>query len=152
MNQGPILQHDTSDQTGSPETEINRFLKELVELAGQGDYAHMPVLELQFGDVLTRTSLSLSGDVPCLSIVALLPQDDRLNYLSRLTRPLVSSNASSHETELLWHADEGRYVVTCSIPTVELPDDRSVLDAILDTSDQARAWFAAVCACAPKSE
>jgi hypothetical protein len=45
--------------------------------------------------------------------------------------------------EFLWDADEGRYVALRMVPIVSLPDERSVMDAILATSDLASAWMTA---------
>jgi hypothetical protein len=148
-----ILQQHTLDTAGKLDgsaTGMKRLLRELVELAGQlDDVQAAPVLELQFGEVLTKTTVSVSRGVQCLSISALLPKSEESTHLSGSSRLLASSPASESETELLWHADEGRYVVVCNTPISELPEDISVLDTILDTSEQARAWFSVVSACSP---
>jgi hypothetical protein len=151
---GSILQHnlDTTVKLDGSVSCVKRLLQELVELAGQDDYIDAtPVLELQFGEVLTRTTLSVKRGIQCLSVVAELPRTEKLNYLSPPSRLLDSSLVSDSETELLWHADEGRYAVVSNTPISEIAEDVSVLDTILDTSEQARAWFSVVRACAPAS-
>lgn len=150
MTQGIILQHDTSfDDIGvfdrSP-TGITRFLRELVELAGQSDDSYgVPVLELQFGEILTRTVLSTDGPVACLSVAAFLPRmgHDEYRYGSREELPY--SMKLPEGSDFFWHADDGRYVVIRNISLDDLPDEPSVMDAILDTSDLAKEWFSLVC-------
>lgn len=149
---GSILQQtvDTTVKLDGSVSCMKRLLQELVELAGQDEHMEStPVLELQFGDVLTRTTVSVNRGVQCLSVVAELPKTEKLNALSPPSRLLDSSPISDSEVELLWHANEGHYVVVSNTPISELPEDVSVLDAILDTSEQARAWFSVVSACAP---
>lgn len=146
------MQQETLYSTGKLDGSaagMKRLLQELVELAGQVNDVQTPVLELQFGDVLTKTTVSVSRGIQCLSVIALLPRTEKLNHLSPSSRLLASSPTSERETELLWHADEGRYVVVCNTPISDLPEDVSVLDTILDTSEQARAWYSVVSACAP---
>jgi hypothetical protein len=141
---------DTNGKLDGTAEGMKRLLEELVELAGQNDQSQSsPVLELQFGDVLTKTTLSVRRGVQCLSVRALLPRIEESHFMSRSSRLLASTPASESETELRWHAGEGRYVVDCNTPISELPRDASVLDTIIDTSEQARAWFSVVGACAP---
>jgi hypothetical protein len=45
--------------------------------------------------------------------------------------------------EFLWDADEGRYMGLRMVPIGSLPDERSVMDAILATSDLALDWLMA---------
>ncbi|RZI42226.1 hypothetical protein EGT07_13470 [Herbaspirillum sp. HC18] len=121
---------------------MRKFLSELVELTGQTNRRHTaPVLELLLGEVITRTTLSSNGETPCLSIIALLPRSEKLSHLPSAAMQPVSSQG---KTELLWHADEGRYVFSRTIPIAEFSDEASVLDAILDTSDEATTWFETV--------
>jgi hypothetical protein len=144
---------DTTDTTGALDgsaADLQRLLQELVELAGQEDDAEAaPVLELQFGDVLTKTTMSVSHGVECLSVTALLPMTEYLNGDCRQPRVLAASGATEGEIKLLWHADEERYVVVCTTPISELSREVSVLDTIMDTSEQARAWLSVVDICAP---
>lgn len=139
-----ILPHPISDTTGALDRSVagmKRFLRDLVELAGQVDCTHaMPVLELEFGDVLTRTTVSTDEAIPCLSIIALLPRSEQLNY-----QPSGVIQPAPGKAEFFWHADDGRYVVIRNIPVADLPDEPSVMDAIMDTSDEAKAWFASAC-------
>lgn len=136
------MQTDEPDNTNALDgsaADVKRFLRELAELIGQDPQSHIaPVVELQFGDVFTATSLSVAEGAACLSITALLPRDEQLDYSphSPATSAIVPNG------ECLWHADEGRYVVVRKMPIAELPDERSVMDTILDTADLAAAWFA----------
>lgn len=149
---GSILRQtlDTTVQFDSSVNCVKRLLKELVELAGQADEIQSaPVLELQFGEVLTKTTLSVNRGIQCLSVVAELPRTEKLNHVCPSSRPVVSPAMPDSQTELLWHADEGRYMIVSNTPVSELSEDVSVMDTILDTSEQARAWFSVVSTCAP---
>jgi hypothetical protein len=125
-----------SDPRSLPAGSTNRlaaFLHELVELAGQ-DLEPVPVLELQLGDTLTRTSVGSDID-EYLLITALLPACNKPRYAPAPCASLMG------ELEFLWHSDEGRYIAVCKVPAAELPDERSIMDAILATSENAMAWF-----------
>ncbi|MEN3365108.1 MAG: hypothetical protein V7606_2382 [Burkholderiales bacterium] len=125
------------------------LLNELVDLAGQHDeLAATPVLELQFGDVVTRTTVAINDGIQCLSVVAELPLTEHIGQPPQSSRPLPTS-ITQQRTELSWHADSGRYVVVSTTPVSALPEDTSVLDAILDTSEYARAWYSVVSTWAP---
>jgi hypothetical protein len=45
--------------------------------------------------------------------------------------------------EFLWDADDGRHIGLRLVPIASLPDERSVMDAIVETSDMAAAWMTA---------
>ncbi|WP_147375917.1 hypothetical protein [Noviherbaspirillum cavernae] len=121
---------------------MNSFLRDLVELAGQVDQTHVaPVLELQFGEVITRTAVVLGGEAQYLSITALLPRGEQPESSVRLPRHFAASRPRAGEYEFLWHADEGCHVVVRNIPVKDLADEAGVLDAILDTSEFAKAWW-----------
>jgi len=147
-----ILEEENSDADGILDGSLvglSQFLSELVDMAGQSDAAHSaPVLELQFGNILTTTSLSTPHDNACLSITAFLPRQESTNpqLLSFHQTQDSSKNNMLGDWECLWHADEGRHVIVRKIPIAVLVDERSVMDAIADTSDQAAAWFAKVAA------
>ena len=115
------------DDAGTARTTA--LLRELIGLTGRdGD----EVLELQFGDVLTRTALH-ALDRQYLVVTALLPPcgDGGCPVPARMD-----------DMEFLQDADEGRYVGLRLVPIGSLPDERSVLDAILATSDMAADWLA----------
>lgn len=133
---------DTAGELNSSVTEVKRFLMELIVLAAQ-EAPGAPVLELQIGEILTRTAVELSGNDRYLSITALLPRCEQPHYLPLPFSPLVVEY-SMENTEFLWHADEGRYIVVRKVPVTELPDELSVMDAILTTSDLANTYFASV--------
>lgn len=140
------LGYDTTDQTGALDGSVaglSRFLRELVEMTGQSTGAQaVPVLELQFGDIFTSTVLSTEQDVPSLSITALLPRLERPEYQPLSSAHAQMSAVDAGEWECLWHADAGHYVVVRNIPITDFPDERSVMDAIADTSDQVALWLA----------
>lgn len=114
------------------------LLKELIELTGQ-PAGEAPVLELQFGDILTRTVVQEQEGQ--LLIVALLPKSGDSTYLA--PPGAATTMLSKQQIHYLWDGDEGRHIGVRSVPVKALHDDRSVMDAILDTADQAAAWSAA---------
>jgi len=67
-------------------------------------------------------------------------------------QPLPATLALAPErlesVDVLWHADEGRYIVVRRISVRDFCDDRSVMDAILDTADIAANYYAALQAAA----
>jgi len=120
---------------GSVES-LRGFLAEMADLVGAGcDTGEGPVLALQFGVIQTVTSVWTGGDTPGLSITALLPR--------RMQRGMALAAAPAG-CEVLWDADEGRYVQIRRIPAASLPTEASVLDAILEMADQATAWSASL--------
>ena len=134
MQQAPTIANDILD--GSV-TQVIRFLRDLIQLSGQ-EAQGVPVLELQLGEILTRTAVQ-TMDRNYLLITAYMPKCRRSHYVSQ-----VSAGASAQAEgciEYLWHGDEGRHIGVRKVPVTELSDERSVMDAILTTSDQAAAWF-----------
>jgi hypothetical protein len=137
-----ILQQDPTIATGTLDgsvAQVTRFLRDLIELTGQEAQA-VPVLELQLGEILTRTTVQ-AADRNYLLITAFMPQCRRSHYVSQANP--ASSLQEAEGIEYLWHADEGRHIGVRKVPITDLPDERSVMDAILTTSDQAAAWFSA---------
>lgn len=127
------LHNDVGNVSGTLDGSLARItalLRELIAMTGQ-DEDGVPVLELQFGDILTRTTLH-ALDKNYLVITAILPKGG-------------DSPPAPHgqDMEFLWHADDGRYVGLRMVPIVSLPDERSVMDAILAASDEASAWMMA---------
>jgi hypothetical protein len=119
---------------------MRRFLREMVDLAGQTDEAHSaPVLELQFGLVTTRTTVTLRDGLPCLTVLATLPRSAQLPYGCW---PAAALADGAGATELLWQADGGCHVIVRSIPVGQIADEPAALDAIMALADQAAAWFA----------
>lgn len=144
----PTLKPDSPTSTasldGSAEA-VNRFLQELVDMTGQGDSSQsVPVLELHIGDITTITSLSTAGNDPCLSITAFLPRPKQSDFHPLTSMPITMVPAIASEYEFLWHADEGRYVAIRRIPIQNLGEERDLMDAILETSDEATKWFSAI--------
>lgn len=142
---GFSLLQDISDPSGTLDgsfAAINQFLLQLVEMTGQGTRTEKaPVLELQFGGILTVTSLSTWNGIACLSIAALLPVDEKIDFFLQASVLASASFCAVPDCEFLWQADENRCVVLCKIAISDLPDERSVMDAIMDTSDHAERWF-----------
>lgn len=128
---GPINAGGTLDGSLA---QLTHFLRELIAMTGQ-TAADVPVLELQLDDITTRTTVQ-AADGNFLLISALLPKSSGAGYS---TEPGAQA---THNIEYLWHADEGRYIGVRKVPIAHLPDERSVMDAILTTSDRAAAWFA----------
>ena len=136
------LQNDVGNASGRLDGSLSRItalLRELIGLTGHDEGA-VPVLELQFGDILTRTTLH-ALDKNYLLITAILPKcgDSGLAWVPSATEPAPPGR----DMEFLWHADEGRYIGLRMVPIGSLPDERSVMDAILATSDRASAWMTA---------
>lgn len=125
---------------------MRRFLREMVEYVDQADSPYtVPVIELQLGEVLTITSLLLDNPGPSLSITALLPRQENTGYLDVLhTVSIGGYRGITGGGEFFWHAEQGRFVVIRLVPVLDLPDERSVLDAILDLSEDAFDWFCVI--------
>lgn len=118
--------------------QVTRVLRELIELTGE-PAQDVPVLELQLGDILTRTTVQ-AADGNYLLITALLPKRRGTAYAAQASEAVAEQAAQG--IEYLWHADEGRHIGVRRVPLAQLADERSLMDAILATSDQAAAWFA----------
>lgn len=125
-----------ADFDGSPGA-ILQFMREMVELTGQGEGGDNPLLELQFDDVITITSVSIAEPQPAVCIVVYLPRDPAQPGAV----PCSGLPALAHGGELLWDAGEGRYTMLYKVPINRLPDERSLFDAVLDAKDQALAWM-----------
>ena len=135
-----ILQQDPTIANGTLDgsvTQVIRFLRDLIELSGQ-EAQEVPVLELQLGEILTRTTVQ-TVDGNYLLITAYMPKCRRSHYVSRTN--MDASSQAERDMEYLWHADEGRHIGVRKIPLTRLPDERSLMDAILTTADQAADWF-----------
>ena len=133
---------DRVDTVDGTVAGLKGFLRTLVELTGQYDAARTaPVLELQFSDIVTVTSVVEGNCGGCLSVTAFLPcaRNGSTSQQSRLCSPKTS--ASKHQAEILWDVDEGRYVFVREIPVGQLCDERDVMDAVLTTSELATAWY-----------
>jgi hypothetical protein len=122
-------------------TSVKDFLRELVSLAGQ-EALDVPVLELQIGEVLSRTTVETIGKCEYLAVIALLPRSKRSPYLSAHPARHAPENMPPRAAIILWNDDEQRYVATRRVPVSDLTDGRSVMDAILLTVDEAIGWFA----------
>lgn len=128
-----MLQDDTpEDITGQ---EIKRLLGDLAGMSGQAP-APRPALELLIGDILTRTSVEPEGADLYLCVTGLLPPGLAQAPVSVILATL--DEAEQPECELLWHADLGRHILVRRIALRHFTDERSVMDAILDTADMAR--------------
>jgi hypothetical protein len=120
---------------------LNDLLSDLAELAGQTVNAgQSPMLELQFGNVVTRTVLSEVGAIPFLSVTVLLPESAPLKYISPPGQSATRFIGAGSRA-IVWNAEEKCYVVDYKIDIVALVDECSFMDAILDCADQAMAQF-----------
>ena len=127
---------------------MEAFLKEMVSLTGQNsnNLDAAPVLELQFGDVRTFTTVLSKAEVPVLFITAFLPRDERLFYSELFLSNAALGMEKMQDTACMWHVDEGGYAMIRKVPLRLLHNEPSVFDAILDTADQAEQWYALLCA------
>lgn len=144
----PDIQGPSGKLDGSAKG-MTHFLRELAALAGQPDgEGGNPVFELYFGQVLTRTCVTMGTAAPYLAITAFLPRDQRLAGLSASAEQL-GSVALPADSDLLWHADDACYIIARHIPVSDFLDEPSVLDAVMDASIQANTWLSLACAAAP---
>ncbi|WEF32215.1 hypothetical protein [Pseudoduganella chitinolytica] len=121
---------------GSPAAAM-RLLAELAALAGQ-QHAGTPVLELMVGEIVTFASVA--SDAACLTVTARLPPCGPAGYLP--AGAALQQRLGQDGIDCRWHADEGCYVAVRTVPLATLRDERSLMDAILDTADAARDWHA----------
>ncbi|WP_051293506.1 hypothetical protein [Pseudoduganella violaceinigra] len=112
------------------------LLAELCALSGQVA-ASPPVLELQFGAVLTHTAVEDGPGGPCLSISARLPAQRGEGYAAPAWQ---GEGIRFGGLDCMWHADEGCHIAVRRIALARLGDERSLMDAILETADMAQAW------------
>jgi hypothetical protein len=126
---------------------VNRLLRELIALTGQPAGA-VAALELQLGDVFTRTLIDPRQPDHPLAITALLPRCEQPYYLSQGFSP-QNAPTLPPQTDFLWHADQGCYVVVHRVAVSALADERSIMDAILLTADIARGYHLAMNASPP---
>lgn len=135
---------DMTDELDGTLAGMRQFLREMVDLAEQTERTHAaPVLELQFGVIGTRTSVTAPAS---LTIVAQLPPSAQLPYHS--WPPLALKTTAQGTTELLWQADRGCYVAIRTLPITGFSDAASVFDAIMALADEAQAGYAAASATA----
>ncbi len=136
----PDMEPDRID--GSP-AAMRAFLIELAELSGQpaaagADGVLEPVVELLLGEITTIATL-VEHPAPELCISAVLP----LQQGAAQPDASAAMRAAASGCEYLWHADQGRAVLLRRVPLARLADEPSVMDAMLDTADVARAIVAA---------
>jgi hypothetical protein len=134
---------ETDDGTALPGSvaAATRLLAELAELAGQ-QTADAPVLELMVEGITTFTSVS--DEQASLLVMARLPVCEKFGYL--LAGKALQNKFASDRVECRWHAGQGCYVAVRSVPLAALPDERSIMDAILDMANAAAVWHAALAA------
>jgi hypothetical protein len=133
---------DTAHCTGTPISSVRELLRELAALAGQEDAAEAPVLELQIGEVVSRTTVELIDGNEYLTVTAWLPVSAQSRYLPACTEGFSAGEVPPQAATILWNAECRRYVATRRMRTRDLQDDRSVMDAILLTVDEAIGWLA----------
>lgn len=131
---------DISCCKGQPIGSVKDFLCELTELAGQNDDADNPVLELQIGEVVSKTHVELVDGVEYLVVDAALPCSERRAHLAA-GNSAQAEEGHAPRSGIAWDEDAGRYRVTRRMRTRDLRDDRSVMDAILTTVDDAVGWL-----------
>ncbi|NHZ32674.1 hypothetical protein [Massilia rubra] len=136
-----MQQHDyvPPEEFGGSAAAVLRCLRELVELTGQQSTGGPPVLELQFDEIVTLTSLAADAAQPFLCVSVYLP---RRTLAAAAAPPLASPGYPGGEW--LWDASEGRYIILHNIGIGQLADETSLLDAIMDARDKAGAWLLSV--------
>jgi len=127
-----ILQEQQDDISGQ---EVKQLLLDLMQYCGQGG-ARRPALELELGEILTRTSVEPAGIDHYLSVTAILPPCEA-PVTASMTAPSTLDDTAPGSCDFLWHADEGRYVLVRKIALHTLTDERAVMDEILVTADLA---------------
>jgi len=132
-----IVQDSASRKLDGSSRAARRLLAELCALSGQ-DAAPQPILELQFGAVVTRTAVEESPSGARLTISARLPAQCGQDYAWR------GEGVQFGELDCLWHADEGCHIAVRKIALAGLGSERSLMDAILETADMAQAWHASM--------
>lgn len=80
----------------------------------------------------------LRGGGAWLNISARLPELGQDGYAPQ------GRNARFDGLDCMWHADEGCHIAVRRIALARLGDERSVMDAILETADMAQAWHASL--------
>lgn len=115
----------------------NALLAELCALCGQ-DAASPPVLELQFGVIMTRTAVDAAAAGDWLTISARLPALGQDGYTPQ------GDKSRFDDLDCMWHADEGCHIAVRRVALARLGNERSVMDAILETADMAQAWHASM--------
>jgi hypothetical protein len=128
--------------SGMPISSVREFLRELVMLAGQDDTVENPELELQIGEVVSRTSVEMIDEIEYLTVTASLPVSEQSRYFPARTEGFSSCEAPPQAASISWNAASQCYVATRRTPTQDLRDDRSVMDTILLTTDEAIGWQA----------
>ncbi|MBP0597326.1 hypothetical protein J8I26_04370 [Herbaspirillum sp. LeCh32-8] len=117
--------------------EVKQLLLDLMRHCGQ-ETATRPALELQLGEIVTRTSVEPAGADLYLCVTATLPPADApAAAAALLSLPAALDKVAAGSCDFLWHADEGRYVLVRKVPLRLLTDERSVMDEILVTADLA---------------
>nr|WP_229426427.1 hypothetical protein [Pseudoduganella violacea] len=113
-----------------------QLLAELCALAGQ-DAAVPPVLELQLGGAVARATVDAGPGGDCLHISVRLP---RLPASAQTAQARPGMDGDGFDC--LWHDEEGCHIVVRRMALAAFRDERSVMDAMLDTADLAQAWQA----------
>lgn len=125
---GNLEEDRPDDMTGQG---VKDLLADLANLSGQAA-AERPALELLIGDILTCTSVEPAGLDLYLCVTGLLPPCECT------LPPSALAGRERAGYELLWHADQGRYIVVRRIPLRMLSGERGVMDEILNTADLAQ--------------
>jgi hypothetical protein len=135
--------HPENNEFDGSRHAANALLAELCALCGQ-QAASPPVLELQIGVIVTRTAVDAAGE-GCLTITARLPASDQEGYAPQ------GEHTRFGDLDCMWHGDEGCHMAVRRVALVRLGDERSVMDAILETADMAQAWHASMALDPPPS-
>src|SRR5690606_1238102 len=97
-----------------------------------------PLLELQFGEVLTKTGMR-PVDQNAMLVMAFLPRCKHTQFQPQAN---VWQEEDEEAMTYFWHADEGRYIGVRRVLISKLQEERDVMDAIAETAELALLWFA----------
>lgn len=118
---------------------VREALRELAGLAGQHDAA--AVLELQIGEVMTRTTVVDAAGGEYLEVQARLPASRRSPMLGPRPGGLEPDELPAGAATISWDEESGCYLATRRVAVAEIRDERELMDAILTTADVAIGWL-----------
>ena len=125
---------------------LNAVLLDLVAIVGQDNNSHTaPILEIQFGDICTLTSAQEIQGNAFLSVAVLLPRHDKADCSSVGAMKYSTLLGKDGDWECLWHADKGHHVLVHNIAINSISDECGIMDAIIESAEQATLWFAVHC-------
>lgn len=118
-----------------------RFLGELEFMTGHASrHNESPVLELQMADVVVAASIEPDQVMPYLLISTLLPRYYQNASSGETSSSAALPMATSRAARATWGSSNKRFVLMQKIPINEFPDERSLLDAVIQAAREASRW------------